>query len=84
MKQIAVFENDDDYRQATVWRSNKASVYVVVYCDEKSANWKDETFSWNHNNCTSKSKNNMSAYALMKALDFASKKVLVDNPRIKP
>lgn len=74
MKKMAVFENDDDYRQAVVWRSKKASVYVVCYCDDKSENWRDETFSWNHNNCTSKTESNMSAFALIKALDFAAKK----------
>lgn len=56
MRKIAIIKNDDDYRQAQIWRSMKLSVYVVQWCDEKSENWKSELFTWTQGQETEASK----------------------------
>lgn len=68
MKKIAVVKNPDDHRTAIIWRSKKASVYIVE-CTNEKAELVDErkAFGWEDQDGTE------AAIALAKALTFAGK-----------
>jgi hypothetical protein len=71
MRIIAELINEDDDRRAIIWRSGKAGVFVVNYCDERGANWNDAVFGWHTENT------NEEATALYQALNFAAVKAEV-------